>query len=356
MIISLIGICLAFVFLLYFVYNTSPIPHAFERTFSNTDLQPSLMIELEDKGFYFAGVTIDNIYLGNRASLLKLWVIDHTLTDTSCINLVGEKDYELRTAKLTVHPPNFYISDHVSHQLFRGKLKDYHFSLFSEKQFFIAGRAVPLSENSFVIRTWKDSLKELELAKQTSDPPYLRRATELLEKQIDGVFCIDGTLAYNQELNKLIYVYYYRNEFICTDTSMNLHYRGNTIDTVSIAGIQLARVESANKTTTSAPKKLTNSYSTTYGPWLFIRSRLMAQNEKEDKFLEAAVIDVYDLTDEGTYTFSFYLPKYKKHKARDFKVFGNRILALYNRYLVIYDLESDFFPSPTHNIVTNLSY
>ena len=312
--------------------------HPFERSFLMDHLKPLNVLEMEDQvNYYIAGVTQSHIYLGNYRDRLKLLVTDSTLTDTTYLNLINSESHEMRTATITVNPPNFYISDHILHKLYTGKLDNGHFQRFDENQFFIVGRAVPVSETAFVIRTWKDSIRESELAKQTSYPPYLQRAPKLLEKQIDGIFCTDGTLVYNEALSQLIYTYYYRNEFICTDTSMNLLYRGNTLDTVSLAGVKVAQVESEDKTTTSAPKIITNSASATYGPWLFIRSKLMASNEQENQFRNASVIDVYDLTKEGDYAFSFYLPKYKDHKAREFKILDNRIVAIYDRFLVIYD-------------------
>ncbi len=337
------GLSFCFIIVLFSLSGNSVKPNPFERIFTHNFLHLSNVLEMKNKDFYIAGSTSNYIYLGSYNDRLKLLLTDTKLADTTPVYLVNTKRYKLKAAKVLVDSPNFFLSDNIAHKLYTGKLSNGRFRPLTGKPVFLAGNSVPISESSFAIRTWKDSLKELELAKQTSSPPYLSRAPELLEKQIDGVFCTDGILYYNKNLKMIIYTYYYRNEFICVDTSMQLLYRGNTLDTVSKAGIHVTEVKSASKTTTSAPRKVSNSGGATFGPWLFNRSKLMARNEEKKQFLNASVIDAYDLTNYGRYMFSFYLPKYKKHKAREFRVFENYIIALYDRYVVVYDVENGFF-------------
>ena len=56
--------------------------------------------------------------------------------------------------------------------------------------------------------------------KDTSTSVSLKHG--ILEKQIDGVFDVDGILTYSTEPNLLSYVYYYRNEYIIMDSDLTV--------------------------------------------------------------------------------------------------------------------------------------
>src|SRR5690606_40140677 len=42
-----------------------------------------------------------------------------------------------------------------------------------------------------------------------------------------------------RSLNKIVYIYYYRNEYIMANENLELEFRGKTIDTVSIAQLDI---------------------------------------------------------------------------------------------------------------------
>jgi len=71
-----------------------------------------------------------------------------------------------------------------------------------------------------------------------SDSLQVQYAPNLLQKQIDGFFDTDGMMHYDSKLQKLVYIYYYRNQFLVADKNGNLKYRGNTIDTTSKAQLK----------------------------------------------------------------------------------------------------------------------
>lgn len=87
-----------------------------------------------------------------------------------------------------------------------------------------------------------------------SDTTKVKYAPLLLQKQFDGIFDTDGSFHFNSQLNKIVYVYLYRNQYIVSSPDLTLDYRGNTIDTVSRAQIKLAKLKNnSNMQTFSKP-------------------------------------------------------------------------------------------------------
>jgi hypothetical protein len=58
----------------------------------------------------------------------------------------------------------------------------------------------------------------------------------------------------------------------------------------------------------------------------------------------ASVIDVYNLND-GEYKFSFYLHDFDKKKMKNFRVFDDKLVLLYDHFIVTYDLTQKYFAS-----------
>src|SRR5690606_6840343 len=115
------------------------------------------------------------------------------------------------------------------------------------------------------------------------------------KKQIDGVFDTDGMLRYNSHLNRFLYVYYYRNEFITADLQLNLDYHGRTIDTVKFASIKIATTNSGQIRTLDSKSQLVNRYAATYGKYLFIKSNRLGRYEPKEMLKDASIVDVYDI-------------------------------------------------------------
>src|SRR5262249_2111967 len=152
-----------------------------------------------------------------------------------------------------------------------------------------------------------------------------------------GIFCTDGSLLAQADSNRLIYVYNYRNQWICLDTNLNIRYKARTIDTNSRVKFTVGSIPSQHAITMSSPPTFVNQQSCISGNSLFIHSALQADNDESDVYSISSPIDVYSLVD-GKYLLSFYLPDYRKHKIRDFRVSGNTLVALYDHYVYTYTL------------------
>jgi len=201
-----------------------------------------------------------------------------------------------------------------------------------------------MNANAIAITSLNKSGNQSMLGMITTDSPHYQFKPDLLVKQIDGVFCVGGTMQFDRGLNRLVYVYFYRNQYLVMDSTLCLLGKGNTIDTTTVAKIRIGNIESTNSRTMAAPPLMVNRKSAVYRDWLFVNSSLLARNEHPDALEEARVIDVYSIT-QRRYRFSFYVFHYDgKEKMREFSVCGNRLIALFETHLQLFDLTPQYFP------------
>jgi hypothetical protein len=121
------------------------------------------------------------------------------------------------------------------------------------------------------------------------------------------------------------------------DTNLRVSYKARTIDTISRVKFSVDYIPSTKSLTFSSPPTFVNKESCVSGNYLFVNSALRADNDESAIYDIGSPIDVYSLID-GKYLLSFYLPDYKKSKIRDFRVFGNTLIALYDHYAYTYKL------------------
>lgn len=340
---TLIASILAIVILYLVTDHYNHRKNNFIRLFPPHPVLFSKSVDLGYNSFYVAGATTERIYLGNVTAPFYFLTMNYTLTDTQYVS-IQIKDLEklkLQSVILKVDSPYFYLLDGIAPHILSGTLNDMIAAPYMYDSIYFTEPAL-ISHTSLAMRVVTNDTREYLLAKQTNSPPYIKPAPGLLQKQVDGLFCTDGMLHYDRDLAQLIYVYHYRNQFICMDTSLNLLYRGKTIDTISHAQIKVAEIRSDKSITMAAPPLMVNKRSYVYKNWLFIHSNLLANNEDKELFDKASVIDVYDLGN-GSYQFSFYLFDEMEKKLTTFTVFNNMLLAIHDRYLVEYNLSKNFF-------------
>jgi hypothetical protein len=68
----------------------------------------------------------------------------------------------------------------------------------------------------------------------------------------------------------------------------------------------------------------------------------LGKYESEDNLKHASIIDVYNLTD-GNYLLSFYLYHHNRENLKEFKVYKNRIYALIENDIIVYELKDTYF-------------
>lgn len=315
-------------------------PQSFLRSYWPHFALKSDELDLKYNSYYFAGADSKHIYLGNASAPLHMLIIDYALKDTTHVRFKIENLEKLKLTaylRLKIDSPNFYLMDGLAPRLFRGRIGEWYARSFMYDSAFFS-QSIPMGRKSFAIRTKSTKTFENILGKVTEDKPHVILNDQLLQKQIDGVFCTDGMLNYNTHLNRLVYTYYYRNEFIVYDTNMNLQYRGHTLDTFRTANIKLASINSEHVTTLANKPQMVNKKSCVFGNYLFIQSEVMAKNDIPEMFEDAAIVDSYDLND-GKYKFSFYIFKEDGSRPREFQIINDSVLlVLRNNLLVKYKI------------------
>jgi hypothetical protein len=317
--------------------------NSFVRQFPPHPIVPVDTADVKYNSFYIAGATDEYIYLGNTTSSLLVTILTRDLKGSKQVWLNSPEIEKTKFWSLTikVDSPYFYLTDGAVPRIFSGRIDEWQ----PKRNFYDSAYFVdiePITPKSHAVRSLSASTGEYVLGKESQYLSSITLSNDLLEKQVDGRFCVDGMLHYNKTLNRLVYLYYYRNQFIVYDTNLNLDYRGKTIDTISRAQISIARISSKNGFTHSSPPLTVNRQSCTVGNLLLVSSGLMAKNEDQENFNASSVIDVYDLS-KREYKFSFYIPGQNGKKMHDFYVKGNTLIVLTNQYVFTYEIARNYF-------------
>jgi len=347
-IIIIIGVVLFCFLVVVVLYAVSDPPFSYRQDFTRIHkldaVEQLSALNLKSSSYYIAGVTSDQIFFGNEKDSLELLVTDMALSGLRHLRLsiVDDNKVSLKNSRIEVDSPFFYIKAGDLPGIFKGNLQQLEAKRILEHTPYFRS-AVSLSENSFALMTMggEAGSKEAKNLLTTVSPDTLHKKNALIPKgQADSYISATGTLRYSREINRLVYTYFYRNQYMVMDTSMNLLYEGNTLDTISHAQIKPVEVEKDFFTLASTPAVVNNN-SQLYGSHLFIHSNLMANNEEREVFDKVSVIDVYDVV-EARYLFSFYLPDYNGKKVVSFKIWENKIVALYDHYVLTYALKEDY--------------
>jgi uncharacterized membrane protein YphA (DoxX/SURF4 family) len=344
-IVPVVFVCSIAVVISLFVLSENIIHHrnSFIRRFPHHPIKKTDELDLMHPSFYIAGIENGKIYLGNYEAPLHVIVIDITLQQQqSYIIKLSKSDLPFRSVQVRVQPPYFYLMDGTVPCIFRGNLTDWKANLWMYGTVYFT-KAEPLDSETFVMRTISSKNHENVLGTiAITDTTKVRLAPHLLEKQIDGVFDTDGILVYNSQLKKVLYTYYYRNEYLVSDVSLNTVGRGHTIDTISQAQIKVAHIRSNNQNKLAAPPLVVNKRVATFANYLFVHAALMGRYENEVMWDKASIIDVYDFI-QNTYLFSFYVPNLLDQKMTDFRVIDDVFVALYDHSIVTYAIRSNSY-------------
>lgn len=317
--------------------------NAFDRLFPPHPITKTSSVDLGFNSFYLAGNQNKEVFLGNLTAPLYLKMVNLSHMDTSHVVLKLDREDKFRfrpNTKIQVLPPYFFMMDGTSPRIWRGRIGQWHGTrLKYDSVHFNEG--TPIAPQSIVFRALAKKTKQNELGILNSNKPNVKIAYGILEKQLDGVFDTDGILDFNHERNQILYLYHYRNQYTILDTDLKPLRKGKTIDTNSLAKIKVDTL-SNNRVTISAPPFMVNKRSCASGNLFFVHSALMSKNEDMSDFNRSDVIDVYNL-EKNSYSFSFYIPRFKGFPIRDMKIIGDMLVTLHGTHLVSYRLEPIIF-------------
>lgn len=299
--------------------------------------------DLKFNSYYFAGERDGKLFLGNTSAPALITELDTALRVTQKYHIkIKDTLFQFHNVQLRVEPPYFYLFDGTVPCVFRGKLNDGKAFLQSKK---IPGftKAEVIDSTTLIIRTLSKTKENLLATVNLDNGKIIESAPELLQKQIDGLFDTDGTLQYSRGQSKIVYLYYYRNQYTVTNATLNLLHRGNTIDTTSKAKIKIEYVKAKKQRKFSAPPFLVNRLSTVHNNLLFVNSSLMGKYDQKKMWNNSNVIDVYDILTKS-YLMSFYIYKVDGDKIDDLLITDTHLFAIMGSKIVSYKL-SDILKS-----------
>nr|WP_068887653.1 hypothetical protein [Pedobacter panaciterrae] len=339
------GFCGLLLFTLTFSREKHP-NNGFNRNFIDVKLQQKKVLDLQSSSFIFIGSSDTGVLLRNFEHPTLMYRITKSSKNIDTISLKVPSDFNTTAAytNITVLQPYSYLTNSsgsiiMLHKNINFKIPNTAFD-----------QSCAISSNSIIVRVVKtnNGQKQRQLTKLVLSKGITIAKEFALPKQVDGFFCTDGQLSFNAKHSKLFYTYFYRGNFLCLDTNLQLLYESKTIDTVHRAKIKLGVTTSRFKdgtilesTILTDPSNLVNDFYTSNGDKIYILSALSADNEKVSIFDKKQSIDVYS-EKEGKYLYSFNIPRYKGYKLDRFIVSDNSLSAIFNTFLVTYSINNAY--------------
>jgi hypothetical protein len=306
-------------------------PNGFLRKLPPHQIKGLGYVRLPNSYYYISGNDQTTIYLGNKLHRANLLVVHVPGKDTLTKRITGYDTVKLSSGLyLKADSANVYLLDAGKPAILSGNIGDSHLTRLYQTPRFTG--ALPLS-NSITVFKIIEQGRKAALVKFTDHKSSL---PHFLDEQGDGIFSTDGMLI-KGSANRIFYVYYYRNQFACLDTALHLLFKGKTIDTNNHVQIKIGRIASEHQFTLASPPAFVNKHCATNNRYLFVQSALKADNELNDEMNEAAVVDVYNVSN-GQYLLSFYVGDFDHEKMRDFRICGNTLVALFDHYIYLYQL------------------
>lgn len=296
-------------------------------------------VDLKFNSYYFAGYNKGRIYLGNYTDPLHVLSMDTTLRHQQKVKIVFNRiEIPFRMVKILVRPPYFYLIDGTVPCVFRGTINNWKVNQeLNNCPSFTMSEPMDSTTIAFRNNNSKNGAHVLGVF-NSGILPKTNYASKLLQKQIDGIFDTDGMLQYSNSLNKMVYVYFYRNQFIVADKKGTLDYRGNTIDTIAHAQIKVAYLKGKNERKMAEPPLVVNAHASICDNLLFIHSKVRGRYENEKVWQQASIIDIYNI-EKNKYLFSFPIYQIGNQKLRSLYVTPTHLFALIDNQIVVYRLK-----------------
>lgn len=319
------------------------VKNGFTRKFNTINLSFDRELEISNKPFGFVTETDGGLILNFPLDRLNLFTINAVLTkvDTIKINYPTAfhsqainvyKDAFLPIIFCTNPYGDIFISNRMGKQYL--KFSQFRFDFFKA-----------IAPQTIVVRgryNYKDQVNR-QLAKLSLTDSAKTVVQYPLPNVANGFFANDGILQFDKKTKRILYMYFYRGEILSLDTNLKLVLKCKTIDTVLHPAIKIGELSSHYRTnqkkiiTQKEPPKFVNTYMTTFDGKIYVLSHLKADNESTANFKNNQVVDVYEIYD-GSYQYSFYIPKYEGEKLDQLQVNQNNITGIYGSKLVLYKI------------------
>lgn len=314
------------------MYHDNP----FIRRYPQHPAEFSNTFDLKYNSYYFAGYANHRIFLANYQYPSYLLSLNCELQDKKIEKLqLDPKKIPFKMITTSIRYPYFFVADGSVPIILRGDMKNWKITNELKGVPYFT-RAVPIDGTSAVIRSNNSKNLSNVLGIFNSDSiPKVKYRRELLQKQIDGIFDTDGVLLYSEGLKKIIYLYFYRNEFVIADNNGVLFKKGHTIDTITKAKLKAEVINQGKQFVMSSPSYVVNADAAVIGNLLFVYSRVKGSYESEKLWKKSFIIDVYNLK-KNTYVMSFPVYHTGSSVLNSFTVTNTNLYAIIGTDLVSY--------------------
>jgi hypothetical protein len=327
---------------IYILFVFAEIPNktnnGFNRKWLNKDLLPIIEKEFSLPSNRICGISKNSIYVtaDNPQHILvfnrKLELIDTLFLNMNIApNKVVPNFLEIDSPRIFLHLNNLET-------VYYGNISTRSMN-FTKLNTGIFLRSAQLSPSTMIIRSFVNSLTNLSFTKIDVITGKKMLTKNFIGNDTDDGLANDGMLLYDKDLNKLLYVKYFKNQFYSADTNFNLLYKANTIDTTftgnAKTGIEWHGKEA--KIIPSIARIEINKYAFAGDSLLYIQSGLRADNEGLNSFVKKDDIDIYKLSN-GKYIGSLALRKQDNESFKSAKVINDTLLVLYTRKIAMYKL------------------
>src|SRR5690606_30170019 len=309
----------------------------FVRRFMPHHIDKAEYLDLEVNSYYIAGLTNDTIYLGNYTAPLLITAVPISLgTKVEHQIKLDETQRSFRSLTVRVQRQEFFVSDGTIPIIYKGSTADWIATKYMQEKVYFS-LLQPLDNSSFLFRSQRVANGEHVLGKlDVKDSTTFELYGDALQKQIDGVFDTDGQLVTDAKTDQGVYTYYYRNQYLVYQPQNNQFTRGKTIDTTTLAKIEVTTLAGGEKKMGAPPHKV-NSKTYAYNGLLYIKSELLGKNEPKSMWNQASIIDVYDYN-KNEYLYSFYAYDHHREKIREFAITDDYFFGLVGNSLVRYEM------------------
>lgn len=307
----------------------------FVRRFMPHHIDKAEYLDLEVNSYYIAGLTNDTIYLGNYTAPLLITAVPTKLgTKVEHQIRLDETQRSFRSLSVSVQGQEFYVSDGTIPIIYKGTTGKWKAAKYMQEKVYFS-LLQTMENNAFIFRSQRANNGEHVLGRlQVSDSTIFELYDDGLQKQIDGVFDTDGQLVTDAKTDQGVYTYYYRNQYLVYQQQNNKFTTGKTIDTTSLAKIEVTTLANGERKMGAPPQKV-NSKTYAYNGKLYIKSELMGKNEPRSMWKQASVIDVYDYN-KDEYLYSFYAYDHQGDKMKEFALNDRYFFGLVENSLVRY--------------------
>lgn len=313
--------------------SLSPAIPGFKRVFVDNIPRMLYAVDLGLTSYYIAGSDSGSVFLGNHTFAPHVVAADLHTGDTVVRRITGLPENKNYRLALRINGDRFSLASGTAPVVFTGDVSTWVIDSTNYQPAYFSD-LVMINQQSSVVRMITGEPMEYILKKESIVAGQTVYAHDLLQKQVDGLFCKEGKLLFNDTHKLVLYPYLYRNEVVVADTTLALVRRIRTIDPVDSVKFTVTTTNTGSITTAS-PVRIVNRLSATDENYLMINSAVHASNEAPRADGYGVAIDIYNVTN-GSYAGSFYLPHYRKIKVSEFRLQGNLIIARYAQHLVCY--------------------